>query len=521
MYPPPDGKMHGLDVTFQTLAESKNVSAIDVLVTAIKDGDQYIRRRALNALQQRPERRSSDELLKVWSHLDSDNIETLAESKKWLLDAVLDALKSSGESAITAIKVIRDIHLYEAVLPVIELAESHRSRAVRHAATETVLAIAKTLGFEARHSRDPSSIRRPIVTRLDTSVRCLSMHRNEDLVDAFLMASSWSDSGLRIALGADQPTAKPLLIRLEESQQYTVVELLAGFLTRRKFAPQIAEIIKRRPDDSCREALLRTTTNSPSVSVIRNLNSIGIPMSCRDGEKLIRELPPERRAALAHVYIATMRDVTVQLHVIMTAIELGGPGCTEAGILGLNRCEVPSFEYWLPAVMLLAEDDEQKTKAHSSARLLSRLIELLRCGDDAIVRGAQRVLGSLNVQDVLPKFARFDETQARRIGQVVMKIDSDAIGQIRDGLRHPVLKKRIAAITAADALAAVDLLEDLFDRISHEDHQEARILAARAMGKATGEKTLSLLQEMTELPDCAARDAAVEALERRQSQLTE
>ena len=513
--------MHGLDVTFQTLAESQNVSAIDVLIAAIKDGDQYIRHRALAALLQRPEKRSSEELLKVWPHLDASNIATLTESKKWLLDAVLDALKSDSQSAVSAIKVVRDLYLHEAVLPIIELAESHRSRAVRHAATETVLVIAKALGFEARHSRDPSSVRRPIVARLDTSVRCLSMHRNEDLVDAFLMASAWSDSGLRTALASDQPTSKPLLIRLEESQQYTVVELLAGFLTRRKFSPQIAEIIKRRPDDSCREALLRTTTNTPSATVIRNLNSIGIPMSCREGEKLMRELPPERRAALAHVYIATMRDVTVQLHVVLTAIELGGPACTEAGILGLNRCEIPSFDYWLPAVLLLAREDPEETEGDANARLLSRLIDLLECGDDGIVRGAQRVLSSLNVGDVLPKFEQFTEQQAREIGQVVMMIDSDAIGQIRDGLRHPVLKKRIAAITAADALAAVDSLADLFDHISREDHQEARILAARAMGKATNEKTLDLLREMTELPDCAARDAAVEALQRRQSQVAE
>ncbi len=100
-----------------------------------------------------------------------------------------------------------------------------------------------------------------------------------------------------------------------------------------------------------------------------------------------------------------------------------------------------------------------------------------------------------------------------------MMVDSDAIAQVRDGLRHPVLKHRIAAINAADSLAAVDNLVDLFDHILHEDHQEARILAAQAMAKATSERTLELLREMTELPDCAARDAAVQAYQYRQTQL--
>tara|TARA_R110002049_G_scaffold285698_1_gene466703 strand:+ start:92086 stop:93627 length:1542 start_codon:yes stop_codon:yes gene_type:complete len=509
--------MHGLDVTFQTLAETHNVSAVDVLIGAIKDGDKYIRRRALSALLQRPEKHGAAELLKVWSHLDEDNIAALKSSPKWLLDAVLDALKSDKDTIVAAIKAAQDVQLHDVVLPIIELAESHRSRSVRHEATEMVLAIAKNLGFEARHNRDPSTIRRPIVARLDTSVRCLSMHRNDDLVDAFLMVSAWSDTTLRTALDPEQPTAKPLLIRLEESQQYSVVELLTGFLHRRKISQQVVEIISRRPDDSCREALLRTTTNNPSAVVVRNLNAIGIPMSCRGGEQLMRSLPPERRAALAHVYIAAAQDITKQLHVVVTAIELGGPGCPEAGLAGLNRTETPSFEFWLPAIFVIAEDDDGKVQADEKSRLLSRLIDQLGHDDDAIVRGTRRILGALNVADVLPRFDEFEDHEASDIGKVVRRVDSDAIGQIRDGLRHPVLKKRIAAIGAADALAAVDDLVDLFDHISHEDHQEARILAAHAMAKARSEKTLDLLREMTELPDCAARDAAVEAYNYRLS----
>ena len=151
--------------------------------------------------------------------------------------------------------------------------------------------------------------------------------------------------------------------------------------------------------------------------------------------------------------------------------------------------------------------------------MLSRLIDYLDHKEGAIAKGAQRVLGALNAKAVLPLFEQYEEERARQVGRVVMRVDSDAISQVRDGLRHPVLKHRLAAIAAADSLSAVDQLIDLFDHISHEDHQDARILAAQAMSKAKSERSMELLQEMTELPDCAARDAAVEAYRHRQAKL--
>ena len=99
-------------------------------------------------------------------------------------------------------------------------------------------------------------------------------------------------------------------------------------------------------------------------------------------------------------------------------------------------------------------------------------------------------------------------------------IDPDAIERVRDALRHPVLKNRLEAIAMADALAVVDLLSDAFTHIAREDHQEARVRAAEVMSDATGDATLRLLQEMTDLPECPVRDAALAALEQRQTTKT-
>ena len=68
----------------------------------------------------------------------------------------------------------------------------------------------------------------------------------------------------------------------------------------------------------------------------------------------------------------------------------------------------------------------------------------------------------------------------------------------------------------ADAMGVVDLLYDSFAHVTREDHQEARMRAAEALSEATSEETLRLLDEMTELPECPARDTAIVAIQQRQ-----
>lgn len=97
-----------------------------------------------------------------------------------------------------------------------------------------------------------------------------------------------------------------------------------------------------------------------------------------------------------------------------------------------------------------------------------------------------------------------------------MMIDPDAINRVQDALRHPVLKKRLEAIAMADALAVVDLLSDSFAHIVREDHQEARMQAAEAMSQAEGEFTMQLLKELIDLPECPVRDAAIQAIDKRE-----
>jgi hypothetical protein len=414
---------------------------------------------------------------------------------------------------ITAMEAAQALELNRLLPELILLAESSASRTIKQRATEAVLAMVGPLGADARCDRNQPTVRGPVVSRLADSVRRFAMHRNEALVDAFLMASTWGDSDLRQML-SDGPQLELIFRRLAESADAGVIDLLAGFIRRRNVHDRIGRTIQSRRDEAFRDALLRKIGGEPTATVLRNLHDIGMPAVCRGGEALLDSIAPHYRAALIHLYVAANSDIVETLHLIAATVERS-TGCETAAAIGFSRCEVPNVEFWMRAAVPVADGDETMIAADDNARLLKRLIDLLDHGDPAIVRGVRRVLGPLHADEMLSRFASLRPRSRRRMGRVVMMIDPDAIDRVRDALRHPVLRHRLEAIAMADALAVVDLLSDSFEHIAREDHQEARIRAATVMSQAHGAKTLQLLHEMIDLPECPVRDAAIQAIQRR------
>lgn len=511
--------MQGLDLTYQTLAETRNEAAVDALIAALDDSNARTRRRALGGLLSRSEPKSSEQVLANWDKLNADDLRVLRPRKSWLANTVDQALRGSGDSVKTAIDAAEGLELATSLPQLTLLAESSAAREVRQRASEAVLSIVQPLGRAARADRDQPTVRGPVLARLADSVRRFSMHRNEKLVDAFLLVSTWGDSELRQMISEGGPALELICKRLKDTELTGVIDLLSGFIRRKTLPQPIGAIIQSRSDESFREALLRKITGEPSATVLNNIRDMGMPKSCRGGEEILLDIAPDYRAPLIHVYVAGNQDSIETLHLIAAAVEAGS-GCEAAATIGFSRCEVPDIEFWMRAAIPVADGDEEAIAADTNAHLLKRLIDLLNDADSSLSRGVRRILEPLHAEQMLHRFESLRPRSRRRLGRVVMMIDPDAIQRVRDSLRHPVLGNRLEAIAMADALAVVDLLSDSFAHIAQEDHQAARVRAAEVMSDATGDATLRLLREMTELPECPVRDAALISLEQRQTAKT-
>ncbi len=520
--------MQGLDLTFETLGKSRNEAAVDVLVATLDGPEAANRRRAIAALMCRKDPRACQLLLARWPELSEDEIELVRGRKTWMSPAIESALATPGDGATNsdqtfkAIDAAEALALHTALPTLIGLLESAgdsnlaEKSVLRGRVKSAVKSIADQLGREARRDRDQRSVRAPVITQLTDSVRRFDIHREDDLVEAFLMASTWGDAELRQMLAERGPTSNLICRLLQESSNPSIIELLVGFLRRRNLPDAITHILRRRSDVAFRDAFLRSIGDDPSQVVLRHLQLIGMPRCLRGGESILQDLPIDCRSALVHVHVAGNPDYVEALHVVAATAEQGTQDCLAAAATALSRCELPNSNAWMRAALHLPHDDRHSDDVDETARLLKRFIRLLEQSDPAFHRILHRSLSALHGSEMLPQFQSLRPRSRRRLGKVVMQIDPEALDQVRDGLRHPVLTKRLDAIAMADALGAVDLLGDAFTHIAREDHQEARIRAAEAMASASSDETMRLLEEMLELPPCPVRDAAIVAIERRQ-----
>ncbi len=511
--------MNGLDLTYETLGNTRNEAAADVLVAALGEPESGIRGRALSTLLSRTEERAAELMLENWDLLTSNDLQLLRTKKKWITAAIKKALRGEGEGEgmSRGIDAAKSLGLAAVIPNLVLLAESSASRSVRAAVSDAVIDIAEPLGRDARADRDQRTIRGPVLRRLVDSVRRFSMHGNEKLVDAFLLVTTWGDGDFRQLTSEGSPQLDLICKRLRVCHHDSINDLLAGFIRRRSVPPRIGEILQGRDDGLFHESLLESVGSDPSATVLRNLADIGMPQSCQGGETLMQEIAPGYRAALAHVYSAADADPLHKLHVVASAVELGGPGCDTAAAICFSRCGVPGIDVWMRAAISVATGDSEAIENDESSRLLQRLMHLLDHPNAVLVESVRHILAPLHADAMLHQFESLRQRSRRRLGRIVMTIDPNAIQRVRDALRHPVLSNRLAAIATADALAAVDLLSDAFQHISREDHQKARIQAADVMSHAGSEATLALLREMVNMPESAVRDAAVAALQRRKN----
>ena len=509
--------MHGLSLTYQTLTTSRNQAASEVLFAAVDSANPKLMTMAVSAIVTRNDAQAPENLLKRWDKLDKKAVAVLQKASPWMDASVLEGLDSASEIIEIAIRAARDLQLLTAIEPMVLLAESHESESIRQAATDAILELVEPLGRADLQDKSGASNRNSVLACLSNSVARFSKHRNELLVEAFLCTTTGNDGDLRGMIN-EQGTAFGLVSeRFRSSDHPSVIDLLASHLRRRNLHQRMVELIRGRTDDAFRDAMLDKIGSSPTANTIKNLQDMGIPSTCENVAALMPNLDTKRLAALVHLHtIAGSSTITI-MQALVSAIKLGGLDCEPVAAKGLAQCEVLDIDFWMRAAVPVANNATEEIACDENAQLLQDLIDLLEHDNAAIVDGVRHVLSPMHATAMLPRMTKLRARSRRRIGRVVMMIDPDAIDRVRDALRHPVLDRRLEAITMADSLALVDLLSDSFSHISTEDHQQARIRAAEAMGEASGSETMQLLQSMVQMPVSPVRDAAESAIEQREN----
>lgn len=508
---------HGLDITFHLLATTRNEAAVAVLDAALRIENPAVRRRAIDAVIARRSLAAGRTLIERWDSLSEAERAKLDGESDWLVEGLSQDLRSGAAPALRAIQIARALQVDRLAVPLIELAEGHDDERVQEEALEAVWSIVAPIGAAARQDRDRPSLRGPILARLEVSLNRYPTHRKKKLVDAFLAISTWTDRQLWAVLSDDSIVASVVRDRLGTSQAPEVISLLAAAVGQRRCPPAVRVLIAIRQEPAFRDALLDAIGGELHPSVRMNLKAIGMPACCRNGVHLMEELTGTRRTSLALLYSVTDSDAFRVLEMLINALE-NSPADSKISLLHALP-EVPRLDgdRLLRAAVFVSQPKGTKSPSENhgneaNASLLRRLLHLLEDGDATMERVVQRVLAPLHTENVIDQMERFRPTTQRKIGQVVMRTDADAVDRLRERLRHPVLNRRLQAIAATEAFDVIDELSALLIKIAKDDHQEARIAAIAVLSRSSLPEAWTAIHEIAAGPDSSIRDAALATL---------
>lgn len=506
-----------LEQTFALLATTSNEAAERLLVLAIDSPTAEIRTLGVGALLSRKSPKSAERILKVWNELNDDQLRAVQDHTEVMQQQIETVLRAATDSPhwLTALDAMRMLNL-DALLPLlIDRLEACEDRKLRSRMLAVVLDLGTALGDAARRGREQPSVREPIVHRLAEAVRRFNKHRCEGLCEAFLATSSWTDRELRILLTEDLDTMPLLGQHLLTSGLPGVIQLLAGYIRRRE-VPLVAQAaIEQRTDQSFRDTLLSFVSEDANRITLRNLHTFQ-PLACLQATAtIVGRTPNVHHAALLHAHTANQRDPISQLTVILDIICRGNRRADTAVIVSLERAAPLNGAEMMRGAIAVAESNMEVVSQSPMAQLVWRMVQLLDHPDPAVVHGLRMVMRPLHIDQILEEVNNLKDTNRRRLGGLVRRIDPSAVQTLGDELRNPVLARRARAIRVAIACDAVDPLVELLIHSAMHDHRDARLLAIAALAEATDNESLEALEKLARGPASALKDAAEEALRAR------
>jgi hypothetical protein len=483
-----------LNITLELLANSPNASADAVLLPALDSHEPKIRDGALRALLHRgcldAQRYAVGRLHTFndeWRALISDYRGRMSIA---IRDAVLSTDVQLCKNGCELLLQFRDFELAPALINAAE-DETNPNRGL---AAHTLLQLAEMLYQELNaatdpyNRRDPQRLRQQVVTALEQSLLRYNRHRVVAVLESFLLLANRDNPTLKSILSDPRNgNYLPLADMLTHSPRPGVMRLVLSFLDDPHAPSAVMTLLAYRHDDKFVEALLRKVGNEPSPAVVQNLRRIENIAWLQSEEAVVQRLDDAgQRAAVALAVRSGVNRRTVfkMLEALLLRGKPAGRTAAADALASFNGAEANTL------AMRALQDPDPEVQAKIVPQLrhrgipgaVGKLIELLD-SPHAVVRDAAREsLAEFSFKRYVAAYDMLDEEVRRSTGEMVAKVDPDALPLLLEELRSPARSRRLRALSMSAAMGVITPIEyDLHERLLDEDHlvraETARVLA--------------------------------------------
>jgi hypothetical protein len=515
----------GLGKTLRILTETRNEAAVPALLGGLGSANHHQRADCLRALLDRRSKAGHLQILLRW-HTFDDQWKSIVAEKASRLEGSLRAAILSTDTDLhqNACDAVVYLHGYD-LIPTLITAAEDKGNTKAPLAARAVVSLCELLYHELheqrdyRKRRDPVLVRQYIFAAIEKAFDRFENHRRSELVEAFLILARADDASLKHALTDQLSVVHAATTNaLAHSQRPGVMHLLLKLLGELHAPQAILGVITRRSDIVFLRMMFRRFSQELTPQLKANLRKVDGFAWLRDDMSLLRDLTDEEMHGALQVILASGINRLRAFDVLQFVFRKSGPISRRTASVALASFKGNAAN---ELVMSAVDDSDPEVQANAVRQLrdrgipgvMSKLVELVDSPHEIVNKAARDSLSEFNFQRYLSAFEMLQPEVRRCSGNLVTRIDPNAVEELKSELASASRARRLRGIEIAIAMGVVSQVESQILDLAQDDDHFVRAEATRALIHTESPKSAKLLDELLNDRSASVQEAAQQAIE--------
>ncbi len=517
-----------LNTTLRLLRQTENDAAVPVLLAGLDARDPHVQQESLRALLDRRSVVGQREIVRRLHRLPAQWKPLLEERRSRLESALRDALLGEEEqarhNAYYAVVWLRQYDLLPVLLTMLESQQCPEPEQVG----QTLLHLALRLDGDLhgirnyKDRRDPTRLRDFVLGALEKSVMRWPQHHRDEVLESFLILAPRDHVLLKRILGDPfHPCYLKLLEFLGQSKREPILRLLLSFLEDPTAPSSALQTLARRTDLEFLQYLLSKIGYQPSKIAAANLRRIERIAWADPKLGVLDRLQEAHQYSAVQMLVHSRVPRSQVFEALKHLVRHGAPAGRRAAVQAL--ADFPGAEANQLILQALHDPDPQvQAAAVSQLRrrnipgALSLLVEALDSPHSLVRHAAAEALPEFRFSRYLASFDTLDDVSRESTGRMVVKVDTNALIQLREEMQAPARSRRLRAVEMAVAMGVVPEVQNTLISLLEDDDHLVRVEAVEALFYGEGAEVDEALHRALNDPSVLVQDAARGVLQRRQ-----
>lgn len=497
--------------TQETLQRSRNIAAITTLGSGLGSDNAALRCLCLRSLLARDDEIARREIVLHWEAYSEEDVALLHDQREQfgrLTKELLD--HGSLTDKRLALAAVRALDLHDALEGILEMMVDP-AHALCVEATQCLSHICTQWGNRARAGLDAPSVRGRLLDCLHVQLMKFQQHESWGLIDAWLAVVHWDDA-LQRGLISDPShvTYRAVMTCLSESENPSVIQLLAGYLGRAATPRSILNVLVARRDATLALEMAKLSQEKTWQATLKRLQRLP-PLASLTA--LAHNMPTvdtqlERRLWL--MIAASSDDLQQVLRGALLQAQIGARESRQTAAEMLRLCRRPELDTLVPAIQ--AAEFESLPGDSNLGTLTRQLARWLNSPSRALRKAAQEFLQEFTVDNLLGQIRIWPAQMCKSMASIVILLETDLTQRLSRELQNPAPRRRLAALQVIELLECAQAVSQTLMPLLKDPRLEVRVRTIDLLAALGHEALEELIPDLltdanTDIQDAANRAA--------------